>query len=119
MCSRVFLGKHPELESYLGSAAQMRRRAVWGRLGNALAWIADVLDRHLRLQLPVRWYWALLTTSYARGVVDGDAAFRPATCRSYHWRIAAATETSSPDSPEATTPSENLDDGQEVQQRAV
>ncbi len=111
MCSRVFLAKHPDLESYLGNASQMRQRAARGLIGIALARIADLLDRHLRLQLPVRWYWALLTASYARGVVRGEATFRPEQIRSYQWRIATATETPPPDSPEATTPGENLGDG--------
>jgi GT2 family glycosyltransferase len=113
MCSRVFLAKHPELEAYLGSASQMRRRVSLGILGGVLARIANLLDRHVRLQLPARWYWALLTTSYARGVVRGEAVFRPAACRSYQWRIAATPETS-----EAATPGKGLDDGRGVARQA-
>jgi glycosyltransferase involved in cell wall biosynthesis len=114
VCSRVFLGKHPELESYLGSAPQMRRRARLGMLDGALARIADLLDRRVRLRLPARWYWALLTANYARGVVHGDATFRPATCRSYEWRIAAAGTSAA----EALRPSQDSDGRSGVEQHA-
>ena len=79
MCSRVFLAKHPELESHLGS---MRRRCG-GRAtlatameGPGAAWPTCSTGTSA-LPLPRRWYWAFLTTSYARGVVDGEATFRP------------------------------------------
>jgi GT2 family glycosyltransferase len=111
MCSRVFLAKHPELETHLGSAAQMRRRASLASLWQTLAPMAGWLDRRVRLPLPRRWYWAFLATSYARGVVEGEKTFRPHLCRSYQWRVSAANEWSPS---EAEPPCENREIGETI-----
>jgi GT2 family glycosyltransferase len=77
-CSRVFLDKHPELESHLGSASKMRRRAMEWPFWDAVAWVAHLVDLKLRIRLPASLYCALLGGNYARGVVAGQADQRPA-----------------------------------------
>ncbi len=96
-------GQASRTGSIPGNAPQMRSRAALGTVVESLGTDRRLARPARPLPLPARWYWALLTTSYARGVVDGEAAFRPATCRSYQWRIATA-ETSPP---EAVPPGES------------
>ena len=85
-CSRVFLAKHPELESHLGSVSRMRRRATMRMPERVLEWTANLLDGRFRVRLPASWYAGLLGANYARGVLFGQAESRPAGPDAAHVR---------------------------------
>ncbi|MBN2475438.1 MAG: glycosyltransferase [Pirellulales bacterium] len=100
--SRIFVRKHPHLETMLGSLDRernrLRNRFVWKTLETAVA----ILDRRLAVGFSPLLYHAILSRNYAEGVVAEATANgsgngqRPTAGVAWPARVAAAAEADRP-----------------------
>ena len=110
MCSRVFLAKHPELETHLEAPPD----AAAGLAGQAVA-DSGTDGRLARHGASACRFPAAGTGPFWRRAMPGESSRgrkpRPHLCRSYQWRVSAANEWSPS---EAEPPCENREIGETI-----
>lgn len=70
--SRIFLEKHPELSSFLGSLTQLRKMALLNPLVIPFERLLNFLDRAFSVPFPRIFYDAVLRVHYAKGALSAE-----------------------------------------------